>query len=544
MVRLSRCVLAVASGLFCAIPARAVILYSSENRNETPSADSIAYPAWQLEGQFGSFLGTPIAPNYFITAAHIGTPAGPLVYQGSSYAIDPSFGTGGRTILPGSDLAVWKITGTFQTYAPLYTGSDETDQHIVVIGRGTQRGSEVLVREQLRGWLWGPADGKQSWGENDVTRIIDAGEQLGDMLEFDFDGDRSPNECSLSSGDSGGAVFIQDAGVWKLAGINYSVSGPFSYSRLGTDPFLAALFDLRGLFVQTDVNAWSPGYGTGASYASRISPHASSIYSLVPGCPVVQADYSVTGLADMGTVDVAGTTTVGNGVNSATLKATYIRGNTLSIQAGSRVVVNPNGTDSGTSRLSNLNIASDGQLDLTNNALIIQADSSTRQAMFNQVSELIARGRNGGRDPWQGNGITSSTAAESFLKGLAIILNDDGTGIPIYTSFGGQGVDANSILVKYTWNGDLDLNGKVDGDDYFLIDSGFLTRSRGYRNGDINYDGVIDGDDYFLMDSAFLGQNAPSSLLSPGGGTLVPEPTTLGMLGLIGLGFLIRRTIR
>ena len=47
----------------------------------------------------------------------------------------------------------------------------------------------------------------------------------------------------------------------------------------------------------------------------------------------------------------------------------------------------------------------------------------------------------------------------------------------------------NSILVKYTWNGDMDLSGKVDADDYFLIDTGFLSGGElsGYRNGDLDY---------------------------------------------------------
>ncbi len=75
-------------------------------------------------------------------------------------------------------------------------------------------------------------------------------------------------------------------------------------------------------------------------------------------------------------------------------------------------------------------------------------------------------------------------------------------------------MDINSILVKYTWNGDMDMNGKVDADDYFLMDSGFLSGGalKGYRNGDLDYNGtvqrgIVDADDYFLIDSAFLGQN-------------------------------------
>ena len=60
--------------------------------------------------------------------------------------------------------------------------------------------------------------------------------------------------------------------------------------------------------------------------------------------------------------------------------------------------------------------------------------------------------------------------------------------------------------MKYTWNGDANLDGVVNADDYFLVDGGFLTQAGGYRNGDLNYDGVVNADDNFLIDLAFLGQ--------------------------------------
>ena len=56
-------------------------------------------------------------------------------------------------------------------------------------------------------------------------------------------------------------------------------------------------------------------------------------------------------------------------------------------------------------------------------------------------------------------------------------------------------------------NGDGDLDGRIDGSDYFRLDHGHLASGRGYPAGDINHDGRIDGDDYFLIDAAFLTQN-------------------------------------
>ena len=102
---------------------------------------------------------------------------------------------------------------------------DEIGQHLVVIGRGTRRGSEIILDGTLRGWDWGDSDGARRWGENDVADIVPYHGH--DLIYATFDqhvqpNDR-PNESHLSVGDSGGAVFLNDNGVWKLAGINYAV---------------------------------------------------------------------------------------------------------------------------------------------------------------------------------------------------------------------------------------------------------------------------------------------------------------------------------
>src|SRR4030095_4654023 len=111
-------------------------------------------------------LGTPIASNFFITAAHFGGTPGELFnFQGVNYVTDAFFDD------PNSDLRIWKVTGTFPTFAPLYTKSDEVGKSFVVFGRGTQRGAQVTSAGMVRGWLWGNSDAVQRWGTNDVSRI-------------------------------------------------------------------------------------------------------------------------------------------------------------------------------------------------------------------------------------------------------------------------------------------------------------------------------------------------------------------------------------
>ena len=110
---------------------------------------------------------------------------------------------------------------------------------------------------------------------------------------------------------------------------------------------------------------------------------------------------------------------------------------------------------------------------------------------------------------WTGTGgIVSSIAAMNtdHLLGLAILLNDKGDSTPVYSTFDGESVGINDILIKYTYNGDADLNGQIDADDYFQIDNGFSRKLVGYRNGDFDFNKSVDADDYFLIDRAFVGQ--------------------------------------
>jgi len=182
-----------------------------------------------------------------------------------------------------------------------------------------------------------------------------------------------------------------------------------------------------------------------------------------------------------------------------------------------------------------LTITDDGTLDLTDNAAVIHADPLSRFDVLAQIGNL-ARSARGNDGAWAGTGLTSSTAKDdtSRLTALAVILNDKGADQgPFCTDFLGETVDVNSILVKYTWNGDANLDGVINADDYFRIDSGFLSQAKGYQNGDFNYDGVINADDYFLIDSAYLGQKGPLSaaVRAPA----VPEPATLSLLAFASL---------
>ena len=86
----------------------------------------------------------------------------------------------------------------------------------------------------------------------------------------------------------------------------------------------------------------------------------------------------------------------------------------------------------------------------------------------------------------------------------------EASGVLNYTGssalFDGQTVDSTAVLVKYTYTGDADLNGHIDGDDYFRVDLGFNSGVPSYLHGDFDLNGRIDADDYFLVDYNFIKQ--------------------------------------
>jgi hypothetical protein len=200
-----------------------------------------------------------------------------------------------------------------------------------------------------------------------------------------------------------------------------------------------------------------------------------------------------------------------------------------------------------------------GQLDLKNNDMIVRgsnysytsgSNSYSGSASLANITSQAAEGYNNGA--WNGSGgIISSTAAAdtTHLHAVGVILNDNGTNssTALYTSFDGTTTPQGDVLVKYTYYGDANLDGKVDGTDYGRIDNGYLNNLTGWFNGDFNYDGVIDGSDYTLIDNAYNTQGAQvSSQIATSSaqiavGSSVPEPATLGLLGMGAVGLLGRR---
>ena len=189
-----------------------------------------------------------------------------------------------------------------------------------------------------------------------------------------------------------------------------------------------------------------------------------------------------------------------------------------------------------------LAIASGAALNVADNDVIVDysaasAIGSWNGSTYTGVTGLVARGRG---DGWTGAGLTSSSAASSgALTALAVaeasqVLGLSGTQTAFWS---GQVVDATSVLVKYTYDGDATLDGSINIDDYGRIDANVASSGSvfGYASGDFNLDGKINVDDYGIIDGNVNRQGA--AIHSAGGpadvGELsraVPEPASLTLL--------------
>ena len=177
-----------------------------------------------------------------------------------------------------------------------------------------------------------------------------------------------------------------------------------------------------------------------------------------------------------------------------------------------------------------LGITTGGTLDLASNDLVIHNTTATiaNQTLTNVVG-LLQSGLNTAQGYWNGAGIDSSWAATrgTQLTALGTILNKNQvTGNPLYASMDGQtGLSATDVLIRYTFFGDANLDGHVDGSDYTLIDYGYNIGATGWFNGDFNFDGIVDGSDYTMIDNAFNIQT-PNALAAT---SVVASPATSGV---------------
>lgn len=277
--------------------ASALVTISAPGRNTDPPTGALAGSGWEMQGFWGNFTGTPIGPHHFLTAKHVGGHIGDIFHFAGK-----EFRTVQKAEISGCDLAVWRVEQPLPRWAPLYDGGEETGKTFVAFGRGSAPAQPVTKDGCQQGWHCGPPDGKLSWGENRIegVTVAESKTEPADLLAFDFDASSSigPNECQVTAGDSGGGLFLQDEGRWKLAGILFGSVRTFrkgdGVGEFSGPSFEAAVSDVRGLYIQQKTGTFayvsrlylSPQ--PAVSYATRLSSYLPRIREAmaVPPAPI------------------------------------------------------------------------------------------------------------------------------------------------------------------------------------------------------------------------------------------------------------------
>jgi autotransporter-associated beta strand protein len=154
-------------------------------------------------------------------------------------------------------------------------------------------------------------------------------------------------------------------------------------------------------------------------------------------------------------------------------------------------------------------VSGTGTLDLTSNDLIVDYTGAT--SPLANLKASITTGFNAGA--WTGKGITTSAGQTNTRTALgyaeaSALLGLSGTA---KGTFDGQTVDATTVLVKYTYYGDADLNGAVTLDDFTLFLNGYQNAGTDWMRGDFDYSGLVTLDDFTLFLDGYQNQGAPLS---------------------------------
>jgi hypothetical protein len=143
------------------------------------------------------------------------------------------------------------------------------------------------------------------------------------------------------------------------------------------------------------------------------------------------------------------------------------------------------------------------QLDLYDNDMIVGGAPGLAA-----IQGLINTARHGG--DWSGLGITSTSAKNRVPRNTTLGAMSGADYHALYgagATFDGESFGDGAVLVKYTYYGDTDFNGRVNFDDYVRTDNGFNNHTGGWRNGDFDGNGQVNFDDYVLIDLAFNSQS-------------------------------------
>jgi hypothetical protein len=117
--------------------------YGPPGRDTSAPSEPALSTGWNQVGDWGGHLGTPIAANFFLTTKHVGGAVGGSI----TFLDSTSYQTVSRFDDPASDLALWRISGSFDPAKIVPLSTDSTvagNAPLVIFGRGTARADTVF----------------------------------------------------------------------------------------------------------------------------------------------------------------------------------------------------------------------------------------------------------------------------------------------------------------------------------------------------------------------------------------------------------------
>jgi T5SS/PEP-CTERM-associated repeat protein len=343
--------------------------------------------------------------------------------------------------------------------------------------------------------------------------------------------------ASLNSSLSVKGAFVHNDNVtWNLGGATLTLTG-----FAGVDSLIVGM--RSGEFGSLTLSNGTLFVVNPTGFFSEIgkAAGATGVLTVGNGAAWINNGTLLIGKAGAGTLNVMGTGNIsatniyvgGSGTSAGGSGVVKLSGGSLNV-SGTLKIWN-NGTVSVTSGVTPPRVAaltiSGGTLDLSSGFIVDYTGSSPLATLKPQ----LLTGFNNGA--WTGPGITSTHAAtiaadSSNLHKTAVGYLD--TSAFSITSFMGQTVDTTSLLFRYTFTGDANLDGQVNSADFTRLSQNFNQSGKDWWDGDANFDGKVNALDFNLLASNF-GQVMPSRPM----GALVPEPVSL--LCLTGVLFLARR---
>jgi Ca2+-binding RTX toxin-like protein len=222
------------------------------------------------------------------------------------------------------------------------------------------------------------------------------------------------------------------------------------------------------------------------------------IWSLGDGSDTLDGQAGADTLRFIGSAGADTVTFNGGSISAGGLTVTHTNVETRTFDGqggGDRLTINGGGVAlASTQKLASLTINPGGVLDLVDHSLIVDYTGASPIGSFTGgsytgITGLIQRGA------------IISSADTTALTGIGIAEASD---VAVGGNFAGLSVDATAVLVKFTFLGDANLDGRLDIDDYVRIDQGIAAGVTGWFNGDFNYDGKVNIDDYVIIDNNIL----------------------------------------